>query len=139
MSDIEVFAPRVEAVTVNGQTVTFGPLTFKDFAPAQIALRPLVAALSDAKGGANRIITDLGDQLVTFLSLASGHPKEWFQDQTADVLLDCFGVAVAVNVDFSRRRITPAFDRLAVKIAGAGAQPSPSLDGLDTPSQSSET
>ena len=139
MSDIEVFAPRVETVTVNGQAVTFGPLKFKDFAPAQIALRPLVAAISDPKGGANKIITDLADCLVAFLSLASGQPREWFQDQTPDVLLDCFGVAVAVNVDFSRRRITPAFDRLAVKIAGAGAQPSPSLDGSDTPYPSSET
>lgn len=130
MSGIEVFTPAVRKLVIDGTPVQVGPFKARQFAAVQVAMRPLAKALS---GSPNALIAENLDDTLDLLAAGTDAAREWLADQDPDVLLDLLGEVLAVNADFSRSRIAPAFDRLATKIAGiAGELSSPASGGSAT-------
>lgn len=128
MSGIEVFTPLVRAVAVDGVSIVVGPMKARQFAQVQIAMRPVLQWLTK---DADALVSDGLDDLVRLLAAATGQSPEWLEQRDPEALLGLLSEVVEVNADFSRRRMKPAWDRLAKMIAGVmdGAQSSLPLEG----------
>lgn len=135
---IEVFTPAVRKIVIDGTPIEVGPLKARQFAAVQAALKPIALAISQSP---DSLISDHLPDTLALLSAATGSDADWLADRDPDALLDLLGEVLAVNADFSRSRIAPAFDRLGQKIAGiaAGASSSPASDQSDTGEMPSST
>lgn len=139
MSGIEVFTPLVREITIDGEKIVMGEFPARKFAAVQVASRPVLAALAKDFSG---ILAENKPDLIAFLVEATGRDAEWLDRRDPSALIDLLGIAMEVNADFSRRRIAPAFARLASIMAGIvagveadGALSSPNSGGSDTPSK----
>lgn len=124
MSGIEVFTPLVRRVVIDDTHIEIGPLKARQFAAVQKAMRPLAKAL--AAGDTQALIVDNLADTIALLAAATGKDEEWLAAREPDRLLDLFAEVVEVNLDFSRRRVRTALDRLEVKIAGLAKNGVPS-------------
>lgn len=129
MSGIEVFTPKVHEITVGGEKIVVGPFKARQFSEMQAAMKPLMAALFrlNPKGEAEqtfvRIVEDAYPDLRRAICAATGVRPEWVDEQDPHDLIAIFALVVDANSNFSRRRIVPALDGLAVTMAQALARP----------------
>ena len=141
---LDVLFPEGKAVDAGGETLTLTPFKFGQYPKALKLMIPLVSAFKasgilglDTEGnlvissdwmvlvdGAVSLLAEVGDPMIDLCALATGKPREWLENISADEGVSLLRGVFEVNSDFFEKRIAPKLG-LSVKIAAAdGSTPS---------------
>ena len=141
---LDVLFPEGKAVDAGGETLTLTPFKFGQYPKALKLMIPLVSAFKasgilglDTEGnlvissdwmvlvdGAVSLLAEVGDPMIDLCALATGKPREWLENISADEGVALLRGIFEVNSDFFEKRIAPKLG-LSVKIAAAdGSTPS---------------
>lgn len=135
MNDLDVITPAATQATFNGVALNIAPLKVGQLPAFARAIQPISGAIEAIATGQAvpdlatimAMIGDHGEAVVQAVSIASGVSVEDLNNATADQLIELAVVALKVNADFFKGRLTPAI-LAAVKQAAAptpGAGPTP--------------
>jgi hypothetical protein len=126
MSDLSVWTPVTHEVSMGGVTFTVAPLKAKAFADMQQAAKLLTPFLTEARF--HEIAVEGYGAMAKVVAIGTGQPLEWIHTQDSDQVLDLLGLVFETNMDFSRRRMVPALEKLSLSLRQSlmpGAAPSP--------------
>lgn len=132
MTDLDVIQPAATSASFNGRAITIEPLKVGQLPAFARAIKPISGVIEDiATGRATpdlftimALVAEHGGSVVDAVSIASGVPAEELNNATPDQLVELAVVALKVNADFFKGRLTPAI-LAAVKLATPGAGQTP--------------
>lgn len=130
MTDFSAIAPDAVKVRFRGRDVEISPLKVGQLPAFSRAVKPVAGSLSQAISGGGvdaALIMEImsqGEHLVEAISIATGVPTEELNDSTPDELVGLASMALKVNGDFFKGRLTPA-----ILAAVKAHQPAMSGDG----------
>lgn len=131
MTDLDVIQPAATSASFNGRAITIEPLKVGQLPAFARAVKPISGAIGTLIGGGGMdaialmdMIGEHGESVVQAVSIATGVPVEELNSATPDQLVDLAAVAMKVNADFFKGRLTPAI-LAAVKLATPGPGQTP--------------
>ncbi len=133
--DLNVIEPATTSATFNGREIQIRPLTVGKLPGFARAIKPISGSIEAIASGAAvpdlftilAMVAEHGEAVVDAVSIATGVEREELMRATPDQLIELAVVAIRVNADFFKGRLTPAI-LAAVKKAtaptpGAGLTP----------------
>lgn len=132
MSDFDAIEPPCESVEFAGELRKITPLRVGQLPAFARAIKPVSGSIEAIVSGAAEfdlnaildLIAEHGEHVIEAVSIASGLPKKQIEDATPDELIKLAVVALRVNADFFKGRLTPAL-LTAIKgnLSGDGLTP----------------
>jgi hypothetical protein len=127
VTEFEAIAPSQTAATFKGRAIQITPLKVGQLPAFARAVKPIGGAVESMLGSDGvdmgaimALIADHGESVVEAVAIASGVSVDELNDSTPDELIELGAVALKVNADFFKGRLTPAI-LAAVKKATPGA------------------
>jgi len=128
MNDLDVIEPAATSASFNGREIHITPLKVGQLPAFARAIKPISGVIEGMATG--KLAPDLftllamvgehGESVVEAVSIATGVDRDELMRSTPDQLIELAIVAVRVNADFFKGRLTPAI-LAAVKKAAPGA------------------
>lgn len=113
--DLEILQPEHSFVEINGEKVYVKQYTFGGLLKAFKHLSALYASLQEAITVEQAILNALatnGDDVISLIALATGKPKEFFDEIDAVVGLDLAIMTYKVNEDFFAKHLIPKLQEM---------------------------
>jgi hypothetical protein len=135
MSDLDVIEPAETSATFNGREIQIRPLTVGQLPGFARAIKPISGAIESIATGNSApdlfsiltMVAEHGDKVVEAVSIATGVKAEELLAATPDQLIELVVVALRVNADFFKGRLTPAILAAVKKVAAPMPGDGPTL------------
>ncbi|TCS71981.1 hypothetical protein EDC61_107119 [Sulfuritortus calidifontis] len=126
-ADFQTFPPVPRVVTVAGTALELTPIRLGELPRLLAAVRPLAADLS-AEPDWFDLLARHGEAVLELLAITTRRERAWVNDLSLEEAVTLAAAVFEVNADFFVRRVAPAIQGAAQRLApilSAGTMPSP--------------
>lgn len=108
-----------EPIDIAGRLEGIEPLRVRELPRFLAAVEPVAREL--AAGDVLAALARHADGVIEATAIGAGVPRDWLEQQTAEVLVALAARVLEVNADFFGRRVMPLLARAADRLAALGA------------------